>query len=154
VKLEPHKGAVVREISKEDITEIYELRSILEPLALRKSIPNLSQNDINLLKTLHREMLEAKDETYIEANKKFHHYILSRCQSPRLLSFINTISHGFAQDTPEIIPGQIEKSNNEHTHILESVIQQESNKAAEFLTKHIERSGRELLKSLENQDFK
>src|SRR5699024_9343417 len=37
VKLEPHKGAVVREISKEDITEIYELRSILEPLALRKS---------------------------------------------------------------------------------------------------------------------
>src|SRR5690625_146717 len=42
ITIEPHKGAVVRSISKHDIEEIYELRTILEPLALRKSVRNLS----------------------------------------------------------------------------------------------------------------
>lgn len=154
IKIEPHKGAVVRAISKEEIKETYELRSMLEPLALEKSIPNLTTNDLELLKNLQQEMILSTGDTYIEKNKKFHRFLLSRCQSPKLLGLIDTISHGVALDTPEIVPGQIEKSDKEHKHILEAVIEGDGTKAAELLTKHIKRSGTALLKSLENQDFK
>src|SRR5699024_10282630 len=49
VVMEPHKGAVVRPISKEDIEEIYELRIALEPLALKKSVPNFTKQDLETL---------------------------------------------------------------------------------------------------------
>src|SRR5690625_3011319 len=47
IVMEPHKGAIVRSISIEDIKEIYELRLALEPLALQKSVPNFSTQHID-----------------------------------------------------------------------------------------------------------
>lgn len=35
VKILPHKGAVVSELSPEDITELFELRALLEPVLLK-----------------------------------------------------------------------------------------------------------------------
>ncbi|SFB02676.1 DNA-binding transcriptional regulator, GntR family [Lentibacillus halodurans] len=155
VKMEPHRGAVVRPIKKQDIQEIYELRSVLEPLALKKSIKNFSKDDFEALKTYHQSMIENESgEEYVEWNAKFHQLLSSRCQSPRLLGFIGTISRGFAQDTPQIIPGQIQKSNKEHEDILNAILNEDEEKAVEYLTYHISRTGEELLNSLENKDFK
>src|SRR5699024_8766424 len=154
VKNEPHKGAVVRAIQKEDIQEIYELRSILEPVALRKSIEYYTKEDLDCLSKLHQEMVHSESgESYVELNADFHKLLFSRCNSPRLLGFIETISHGFAQDTPQIIPGQIQKSNKEHVAILEAILDGDGEKATRFLAKHIERTGKELIASLENKDF-
>src|SRR5699024_8904698 len=73
VTLEPHKGAVVRSISREDIMEIYELRAILEPLVLKKSMKYFSQKDIEDLKQCYDEMSkETSDDRYVEWNMKFH----------------------------------------------------------------------------------
>lgn len=155
VKMEPHKGAVVRPIKTEDIQEIYELRSVLEPLALKKSMNHFSEDDLEALKSYHKSMIE--DETgkdYVEWNALFHQLLSSRCQSPRLLGFIGTVSRGFAQDTPQIIPGQIQKSNQEHEDILNAILNDDAEEAAEYLNYHISRTGDELLNSLENKDFK
>lgn len=145
VTMEPHKGAVVRVLEKEDVEEIYELRALLEPLALKKSIKTFSDEDRHLLKNYHESMLEAPSEDYIELNRKFHDLLVSRCESPRLLSFIQTISRGFAQDTPLVIPGQLEKSNSEHGRIVEAILEEDAEKAADCLAKHIERTGKELV---------
>lgn len=153
ITIEPHKGAVVRPISKKDIEELYELRVILEPLALKKSIPNLTKQDLATLKSNHADMMLASGDAYTEINKKFHQTLLSRCESSRLLAFIETISHGFAQDTPEIIPGQMEKSNKEHANILDAILQEDEERAAQYLAEHIDRSGIELIASLENEDY-
>lgn len=154
VTIEPHKGAVVKSISKKDIEELYELRVILEPLALMKSMPHFTEEDLQLLDQCYQGMISTTGEAYIELNKKFHQILLYRCDSRRLLSFIETISHGFAQETPEIIPGQMEKSNKEHARLLEYIVKGEKDQAAECLANHIERSGKELLTALENRDFR
>lgn len=143
---EPHKGAVVRSLDKEDISEIYELRAILEPLALKKSMLHFTEKDRRELKKYHNLMLESEiEEEYTELNRKFHLLLLKDCNSPRLFSFIQTISHGFAQDTPQVIPGQIEKSNQEHGEILQAILENDENLASEELAKHIARTGEELL---------
>src|SRR5699024_2870983 len=72
ITIEPHKGAVVRSISKHDIEEIYELRTILEPLALRKSVRNLSKQDLDALKSNHEDMMLASGDNYTKINKEFH----------------------------------------------------------------------------------
>lgn len=157
IKMEPHKGAVVREITKEDIREIYELRTLLEPIALKKSMAHFTEQDIHKLENLHKQMqLSDTEELYSEINEQFHKFMISQCESPRLLGFIESVSSGFAQDTPMIVSGQIEKSNREHDEILNSIKQGNQENAAKHLATHISRSGKELLNSLKenNESFK
>ncbi|WP_249869283.1 GntR family transcriptional regulator [Oceanobacillus saliphilus] len=152
VTLEPHKGAVVRSITVEDVEEIYELRSVIESLVLKKSIPNLNEEDVNFLKEMHDQMLETTDkETYVDLNRRFHYLLYSGCDSARLKGFMETISHGLAQDTPHIIPGQIEKSNIEHEKILEAVNNKNIKKAREELSYHIKRTGKELIQFMKEE---
>ncbi|WP_102026602.1 GntR family transcriptional regulator [Salirhabdus sp. Marseille-P4669] len=152
VTIEPHKGAIVKSISTEDIKEIYELRSILEPLALKKSIQHFSEEDLVQLQNYHLNMVKAEsDEEYAELNAKFHKLMFSRCNSSRLLSFIEAISHGFAQDTPLIISGQMKKSNLEHEKIVHAILEKDAERASEHLAHHISRTEKELIMSL-NRD--
>ncbi|WP_017798027.1 GntR family transcriptional regulator [Oceanobacillus kimchii] len=152
IVMQPHKGAVVREIKKEDIQEIYELRSVLEPMALKKSMEQFKQTDIDELSALHQTMLQTEsDQKYVEYNANFHDILVSRCKSSRLLSFIEAVLNGFALDTPQIIPGQVQKSNKEHGVILEAIVERDADKASELLAQHIQRTGVELLQTLEKK---
>src|SRR5699024_5159943 len=111
VTLEPHRGAVVNSLDIKDIEEIYELRSILEPIALEKSMDNLDEVYLNELKKTHAEMKEAtSEEKFVELNTKFHKLLIGRCDNSRLLKFIEMNFKGFPQDTPQVIQGQITKS--------------------------------------------
>ncbi|WP_067728613.1 GntR family transcriptional regulator [Oceanobacillus damuensis] len=153
VTLEPHKGAVVRSITVEDVEEIYELRSVIESLVLKKSIPNLNEENVRALNEMHIQMLKTTDkETYVDLNRRFHSLLYSGCDSDRLKSFMETISHGLAQDTPHIIPGQIEKSNMEHEKILEAISSKNIKKAREELEYHIKRTGKELIKFMKEEN--
>ncbi|RKQ35792.1 GntR family transcriptional regulator [Oceanobacillus halophilus] len=154
VVIEPHKGAVVRSISKEDIKEIYELRALLEPEALTKGIGNFTKEEINKLEEFHQGMIETNSrDHFVELNIQFHQLLINKCNRPRLLGIIGTISNGFPHDTPQIIPGQIEKSIQEHEQILNAIKNRETETAATCLSEHIRRSGEELIQSMENHEF-
>jgi DNA-binding GntR family transcriptional regulator len=45
VEMVPHKGAIVTPITRDDIEEIYHTRSLLEGLAVEKSLPYLTKED-------------------------------------------------------------------------------------------------------------
>lgn len=151
VIIEPHKGAVVTELTTDDIDEIYEIRSVLEPMVLGKSIPNLEENMLRDIKQLHKKMLKTVNkEDYVELNKKFHAMLCSGCKSKRLHGLMEQVSHGLAKDTPYIIPGQIEKSNVEHENILKAIEEHEIKKAKVLLGDHIDRTRIDLVKMLES----
>ncbi len=151
ITMEPHKGAVVRVLEKKDVEEIYELRSVLESLALKKSMQHFTEEDYKLIKQYHDSMMEATTKEYIELNKEFHDMLTSSCESPRLLGFIHTISRGLAQDTPLVIPGQMEKSNTEHGRIVQAILENDGEGAAACLAEHIQRTGMELVRYLDEK---
>ncbi|HTN98462.1 MAG TPA: GntR family transcriptional regulator, partial [Nordella sp.] len=45
VKILPHRGAVVSELSVAEIKELFDLRALLEPRLLRLSAPHLTEKD-------------------------------------------------------------------------------------------------------------
>lgn len=150
VIIEPHKGAVVTELTIDDIDEIYEIRSILEPMVLGKSIPNLEENILRDIKQLHKKMMRtATKEDYVELNREFHALLCSGCMSKRLHGLMEQVSHGLAKDTPYIIPGQMEKSNVEHENILLAIENNDIKKAEDLLNYHIDRTRKDLIKLLE-----
>lgn len=146
VSLEPHKGAVVNSLTMEDINEIYELRTILEPFTLEKSMPNLTLEDTVKLENLHKKMLATTDvETYVDLNNQFHNISLSGSKSKRLHGLMARVSHGIAKDTPYVIPDQIEKSNIEHSKILEAIREQDTKAACDEYAHHINRTHKDLI---------
>ncbi|WP_257351122.1 GntR family transcriptional regulator [Pseudalkalibacillus decolorationis] len=148
VKLEPHRGAIVKPMNVEDIKEIYELRTNLEKLAVQLSVPKINKEDIRQLENLVEKMENADDpDIFIDANITFHHVLIKRCTWSRLLSFIETLWNGFPQHTPTLLPGQIDESNREHRQILEAVIDGDADKAAELISDHIKRTGKALVES-------
>lgn len=146
VSLEPHKGAIVNPLTLEDIDEIYELRTLLEPFTLKKSIPNLTAGDIASLEKLHEEMLGTTDiATYVKLNNQFHNLSLSGSNSKRLHGLMARVSHGIAKDTPYVIPDQIEKSNIEHAGILHAIKAGDVETACSEYAHHIKRTHEDLI---------
>ncbi|GAB3057471.1 GntR family transcriptional regulator [Salinicoccus sesuvii] len=152
ITLEPHKGAVVNELTIDDIDEIYELRTMLESLALKKSIPYLTDEALEELQHLHLKMLNTfEKEEYVDLNKRFHAISFSGCKSKRVHSLMARVSHGIAKDTPYVIPGQIEKSNREHSVILKAISSKDAERAASELSNHIDRTRKDLIEVLKQQ---
>lgn len=152
VTIEPHRGAIVKSFSIEDIREIYELRAELEKMAVEKSIRNMKEEDVAAMDRLVLEMEQATDvETFIEKNIEFHRLLLSRCPWNRLLDFIETLWNGFPQQTPLLIKGQVHRSNEEHRKILLAVKERDAEKAAWLLSEHILRTGESLIASLQEE---
>ncbi|TWI58106.1 GntR family transcriptional regulator [Halalkalibacter nanhaiisediminis] len=154
VSLEPHKGAIIKPIKMEDIIEIYELRSFLESKAVELSVEHLTKDEINQLEDLVNEMSTAKSiDAFVESNIIFHKLLIKHCHWTRLTTFIETLWNGFPQETPQIISGQLEKSNVEHQEILQVVKNKDSKKASSLISAHISRTGSELVARLkENQN--
>lgn len=91
VEFSPNHGAVVALFEPEDAEEIFELRSLLEPITARRAALRASRADIAELRSLsERQLLESKKRQpgYLlrigELNDQFHRLMQKSAGSPRL----------------------------------------------------------------------
>jgi DNA-binding GntR family transcriptional regulator len=94
----PNAGAHVAAVDGFELEEIYALRAMIEGEAARCAAANITDDDIERLKTLAATMEEAVDaggETmqaaFTPANAEFHHIILNAARSPRLTSMATLV---------------------------------------------------------------
>lgn len=155
IKLEPHKGAVVKSIEVGDIEEIYALRTELEKMAVYQSVEHLTDEDHQQLTTLVEQMEATEDvDEFIRYNIEFHRLLMKRSSWERLNSFISTLWNGLPQQTPHILKGQKETSNVEHRSILNAVLNRDKETAANLVSNHISRTGNMLVKRLKEEGKK
>ena len=152
IKLEPHKGAVVKSIRMDDIEEIYALRAELEKMAMLQSFDTLTEEDVQQLSLL-ADKMELCEEVadFIGFNIEFHRLLIERCKWERLNTFISTLWNGLPQQTPHFIKGQKDLSNVEHRAILHAILRNEKEAAADLLSKHISRTGEMLIRQLRDE---
>lgn len=149
IKLEPHKGAIVKSIHIGDIEEIYALRAELEKMAVYQSVDLLTDEDFQQLSFLVDEMENSEDvDDFIGYNIDFHRLLIKRCKWERLNTFISTLWNGLPQQTPHILRGQKETSNVEHRSILNALLSKDKETASRLVSEHILRTGEMLRKSL------
>jgi GntR family transcriptional regulator, carbon starvation induced regulator len=88
VELLPQRGARVSEMSATDAARIYELRLLLEPLALRQSLEASDAQHLDEIAAAFAVFRSARSVLAgIEAHAAFHSILLSRCPSIWLLRF-------------------------------------------------------------------
>lgn len=141
VRFDPHHGAVVAELSSDDVHEIYEIRSVLEPLAIRQAVPKVSDQLLARLRELHQKMLaEPQSAEWVDRNRAFHMAIYEAAASPRLVGIIRNL-----QDASLMYIGASLKqsstlrddANRDHADILDALEQRDAEAAVEVLTRHL-----------------
>ena len=79
---QPHRGTIVRQLTKQDIREMYTLRAHLERLAVQLALPHLTQEDFAHLEGLIDDMVELarqdKSRQMVDVDVSFHEYLSSK----------------------------------------------------------------------------
>lgn len=141
VKCIRNKGAIVTELSQDDMNESFILRAILETGAIKQSILNLSEEHINRFEWICTKMENEKDPVHwSRLNWLFHESLYIPTGNEKLMDvieklFINIQRYTMLQLT---LVNDTTKSNNDHRNILEACKDKNTSKAARLIEKHIE----------------
>jgi DNA-binding GntR family transcriptional regulator len=118
----PQHGAVVRELRLADVKEIYELRKILEPLAIRQSLGHLAAADFaqahDLLVRMDRE---SDTVAWARLNWEFHGVFIrpiERGHLGQILGKLRDSASLYVGVSLEADPSQIARSRVDHYNLL------------------------------------
>jgi DNA-binding GntR family transcriptional regulator len=152
VEMVPHKGAIVTPITRDHIEEIYHTRSLLEGLAVEKSLPFLTDEDKIQLKNIliQMEELQLSDETndlYIQLNASFHETLRKGCPWTRVQKMVETL--GISPIAPSLLIDYYAETQREHRMIYEAALRNDSAEVRAAVEYHIMRTKNNLIHYME-----
>jgi DNA-binding GntR family transcriptional regulator len=148
ITFSPNRGAVVSELSQEEVDEIYTMRIALETKALERAIPGLGPADLiraqGVLDIMDTETDQAR---WSELNWEFHATLYQAARMPRLLTTIEMLHNNVARYLVIYLKrlGAQPQSQKEHRAILDSIRRQKADRAVDLLQQHLERASKRLV---------
>ena len=140
IDLTPNKKGEVTSINKETLEELFEIRMVLESLALRSSIPRMSMLDIEKLNEILQQMTELSDHhEWIQLNRKFHMELYQISGKKQLCNMIQRLS----ENTERLMYRKSsslhreERANKEHREIVKACENREIDNAVYLLEQHL-----------------
>jgi DNA-binding GntR family transcriptional regulator len=89
LETKPFSGSFVRALSVDDLQEIYPVRAVLEALAAKLAMPNLTEADLDGLEQLVDEMVQVSEQgderSMVERNYNFHRKIIHATNNSMLI---------------------------------------------------------------------
>lgn len=97
----PYKGCRINHFTEEQINDIYEVRKMLEPTAVKLAAPNMDESDIQQLEEINNRLLESVDniDDYHRVGNEFHNALYGKSGNEELLRIISDLRFrtGFLQ---------------------------------------------------------
>lgn len=72
VNQRPHRGAVVADLDADDALELFEIRTELESLAVRRSFPRLDETQIAAIESSHLALQKSSKKQILQRHRDFH----------------------------------------------------------------------------------
>ena len=156
VSITPHRGAVVSELSEQEIVEVYHIRAVLEGLAARLAAPHLSPADYDRLNALIDDMAstgtaEPDLDQLLRGNRDLHEIIWQAARAPRLHELLENLydaSRRF-RNISILLSGRLEQIVQEHRRIVQALAAGDPATAERFANEHHEITAQRLLDEVE-----
>ncbi|MBN6188818.1 GntR family transcriptional regulator [Aneurinibacillus sp. BA2021] len=147
--LQNRRGAVVRELTREDIQEHYELRALLEgEAAARASMYGDDFTDVWHAFEQAEQAAQAGDMTgYVAANEAFHRAIWEAGDGQRLNTLLHQLWNGLPTRLPELLSQQVQRSQAEHRELVSAITARKAEEARALMSHHIMRSFHDFIAS-------
>ena len=139
----PNKGTYVNGISRDDVQDIYMIRSRLEGLAARLATRRITPEQINEMEEMiflsEFYLKKGMTEQLSNLDGKFH-FILYEAYGSRMLKNVLTDFHRYVQMARRMsvkVENRAEKSIREHSQILAAIRDQDEDRAERLMEEHI-----------------
>ncbi|EIM72674.1 putative transcriptional regulatory protein GntR family [Nitratireductor aquibiodomus RA22] len=144
VTIEPQRGAVVAELDRHEVVELYQLRQHLEGIAARFAAQHASEAEIAEMQDILSRSEQASGDLKLlnQINWEFHNAIYSAAHNRFLLRSIAAISDEMAllKGTKYIPDDRPASLHQEHRHILDAIAARQPDAADEAAQNHIRNS--------------
>ncbi|MBP1154979.1 MULTISPECIES: GntR family transcriptional regulator [unclassified Paenibacillus] len=138
--LNPHKGATVTQLSVEEMREVFAFRAYIEGVAIEKSLPKLTEEDLEQAQRTIRKMQQVEDTNeWLKLNRMFHGILYSRFQS----SVFNEVIQMLRANTERYVrislsfANRFKEYDREHEDILEACYQRDVERAKALIITHL-----------------
>lgn len=141
IELDAFKGAIVRMPTLTELEEVYEMRSVLLPLSIKKGIAQISQQQINDAEALLGQMeITSEHEQWVDLNRQFHTILDDAAQSTQLKEVLHRLSDlaaiyinlSFTEQ-----PLRKEESEQEHRAILQAYQRKDTRATIKLTLSHL-----------------
>lgn len=123
IEQKPRKGCFVTKLTPEYVREVYQVRAVLEELAVCQAVKKGGAAHIAELKALNDAMVIAHEEKdfdkYAHLNECFHQNILNAAGNKFLLSVMESIHHIVQRCMTISRPGVHGHSNESHQKLIQ-----------------------------------
>ena len=156
VDYEPRAGAVVAKLDRRAITELYEMREVLEGTAARLFTRHASELEVReLLDLLEQERhLQGKPQELAAHNLRFHAHIHRGGHNrflERALRAVNAV-RWLLGPTQMFSPERARQSLGEHTELVQAIRRRDLDLAESVARKHLQSAQLRRMKTLFPQD--
>ena len=147
----PRSGTTIRRLDYSEISELYEMRAVLESTAARFAARAASDVEVEEIADVHEAMCKVKDTLELfKLNQQFHQCLLDASRNRFLLSAAHSIEKtllilGPSTLTESARPAQ---ANAEHATIVSAIQSRNPAEAEEAMRAHIESAHRARLRQL------
>jgi DNA-binding GntR family transcriptional regulator len=157
VEIRPRVGTFVTTPSRREITELFEMKELLEGAAARLLAQRGRVPEVDALERNLRESDEAVSrgdrERYAELVQEFHDLLVQGADNRKLEAHYRTLMNQLAYSrlvmTSLSRPGRPLQSEREHHHVRELVIAKDGDSAERVMREHVRASRRALMAGLQ-----
>ena len=142
VRLDKRGGAVVHELCRSELEDIYEIRAMLEPVATARAARSATRASLLPAIELLAAMESETDATqWAQYNSSFHTIIDQAGSSPRMATILRNLrelSALYITHALISVPGRAGHADAEHEEILRAVIARDPGAAADAAIRHLQ----------------
>jgi DNA-binding GntR family transcriptional regulator len=142
IRFDPHRGGIVTTIDAEEFQEIYQIRMLLEPLALRRTAERIGDAELEAAEAMAAEMERETDPgAWAEMNWRFHRLLVQGARSARLGGIVKSVQDSAALYVARSLqhtPTRIQQGNLEHRALLDALQHRDAGTTAKVMAQHLE----------------
>ena len=146
-----NRRAWVTPLSHAELTDIYEMRQMLEPLAVERSVAAADDAWVSTLTQARDDMADAAHRgamAFELAHRKFHQTLISCCPSPYLCRFVGTLLDGSSRYRMVAIK-HADYSTREHEQLYEAARRRDGAATGRLALEHIVKLTHDQVEALE-----
>ena len=151
----PRRGTYVADMSLKDVTEVFELRSILEELAAELAAERITNEEIEVLEQhlveIGNYMNENNLDKVVQADILFHEILYKASRNDRLVEMIHNLREQTLRFRTLSMSqtGRLAKTWDEHRQLVEAISDRDIERARQIARIHMEESEKTLLEGMQ-----
>ena len=151
IQIEPNRGAFVASCTGEQLTELFDLRVMLEVDALKRAIPQHTERTIRRIEAIQRD-LDQEDEAaqWVRLDRAFHEELYAPSARGRTLQLIAGLRVAVERFYLSSLGPNARRAgwSDEHQQLIAALKSRRSSDAAKILTSHLRQTQQLALASL------